>query len=182
MTRTASSASALQAAWNKLAPREQTLVSAAAAVVGLALLWWLLLAPALHTLRSAHTQHAKLDAQLQHMQALASEAQQLQAQPRTSPQDAARALQASVTATLGAGAKLALSGDRATLSLVSTRGGEFPPAFDPARVVREPWGTLEFQALDADRARIQWNSVQAGYGAGAMELRRISSLYGNACG
>jgi len=44
MTRTASSASALQAAWNKLAPREQTLVSAAAAVVGLALLWWLLLA------------------------------------------------------------------------------------------------------------------------------------------
>ena len=55
--------------------------------------------------------------QLQHMQALASEAQQLQAQPRTSPQDAARALQASVTATLGAGAKLALSGDRATLTL-----------------------------------------------------------------
>ena len=80
MTRTASSASALQAAWNKLAPREQTLVSAAAAVVGLALLWWLLLAPALHTLRSASAQHAKLDAQLQHMQALASEAQQLQAQ------------------------------------------------------------------------------------------------------
>lgn len=117
MTRTASSASALQAAWNKLAPREQTLVSAAAAVVGLALLWWLLLAPALHTLRSAHTQHAKLDAQLQHMQALASEAQQLQAQPRTSPEEAARALQASVTATLGAGAKLALSGDRATLTL-----------------------------------------------------------------
>lgn len=75
-----------------------------------------------------------------------------------------------------------VSGDRATLPLVSTRGGEFPPAFDPARVVREPWGTLEFQALDADRARIQWNSVQPGYGAGAMELRRISSLYGNACG
>src|SRR5574343_471313 len=113
MTRTASSASALQAAWNKLAPREQTLVSAAAAVVGLALLWWLLLAPALHTLRSAHTQHAKLDAQLQHMQALASEAQQLQAQPRTSPEDAARALQASVTATLGAGAKLALARNNA---------------------------------------------------------------------
>ena len=36
MTRTASSASALQAAWNKLAPREQTLVSAAAAVVVIA--------------------------------------------------------------------------------------------------------------------------------------------------
>ena len=48
---------------------------------------------ALHALRSASAQHAKLDAQLQHMQALASEAQQLQAQPRTSPQDAARALQ-----------------------------------------------------------------------------------------
>ena len=117
MTRTASPASSLQAAWNKLAPREQTLVRAAAAVVGLALLWWLLLAPALHTLRSASAQHAALDAQLQHMQALASEAQQLQAQPRTSPEDAAHALQASVTTTLGAGAKLALAGDRATLTL-----------------------------------------------------------------
>ena len=117
MSRPPRSPNPLAAAWARLGARERRLVALAATVVGLALLWWLLLAPALHTLRSAHTQHAKLDAQLQHMQALASEAQQLQAQPRTSPEDAARALQASVTATLGAGAKLALSGDRATLTL-----------------------------------------------------------------
>ena len=74
-----------------------------------------------------------------------------------------------------------IAGDSATLDLVSTRGGGFPPAFDPAQVVREAWGTLRFTAIDADRARIDWNSTQAGYGTGSMELRRLSSLYGNAC-
>ncbi|MBP6692588.1 MAG: hypothetical protein KA162_09150, partial [Xanthomonadales bacterium] len=74
-----------------------------------------------------------------------------------------------------------IAGDSATLDLVSTRGGGFPPAFDPAQVVREAWGTLRFTAIDADRARIDWNSTQAGYGTGSMALRRLSSLYGNAC-
>ena len=39
-------AAALRTHWASLAPREQTLVLAAATVLGLALLWWLLLAPA----------------------------------------------------------------------------------------------------------------------------------------
>lgn len=111
------SSAALQAAWQRLAPREQALVRAAAALVGLALLWWLLLAPALHTLRSAPAQHARLDAELQHMQALQAQAQQLQAQPRAAPQDAARALQASVAQALGPGARLTLAGERASLAL-----------------------------------------------------------------
>jgi len=72
-------------------------------------------------------------------------------------------------------------GDSATMDLVSTRGATFPPAFNPAQVVREAWGTLRFTAIDGDRARIEWNSVAPGYGAGSMELRRLSSLYGNAC-
>ena len=41
-----SSTHPLQARWAALAPREKLLVSAAAAVVGLALLWWLAVAPA----------------------------------------------------------------------------------------------------------------------------------------
>lgn len=42
---------ALRAHWARMAPREQSLVLAAAAVLGLALLWWVLLAPALQQLR-----------------------------------------------------------------------------------------------------------------------------------
>ena len=88
-----SSASALQARWQALAPREQSLVLVASTLVALALLWWLALAPALQTLRSAPARHASLDAQLQHMQALQAEALQLQAQPRANADEAQRALQ-----------------------------------------------------------------------------------------
>ncbi|MGP1629037.1 MAG: type II secretion system protein GspM [Giesbergeria sp.] len=111
------SASALQARWQALAPREQSLLLTASTVVALALLWWLALAPALQTLRSAPARHASLDGQLQHMQALQAEALQLQAQPRANADEAQRALQASVTSTLGSNARLTLNGDHATLTL-----------------------------------------------------------------
>ncbi len=117
MSRTDSSLSALGARWQALAPREQRLLLAASALVLLALLWWLALAPALQTLRTAGPRHSALDAQLQHMQSLQAEALQLQAQPRIRPDDAQRALQSSVAETLGATARLSLNGDRATLTL-----------------------------------------------------------------
>lgn len=120
MYRTDSPFSALQARWQTLAPREQKLLQAAAALVAVALLWWLALAPALQTLRGAGERHAALDAQVQHMQALQAEALQLQALPRANPDDARRALQSSVTDTLGASARLVLTGDRATLTLKGT--------------------------------------------------------------
>ena len=91
MTPSSSSASALHARWQALAPREQSLLLAASAVVAVALLWWLALAPALHTLRSAPARHASLDKQLQQMQALQAEALQLQAQPRADQPDTDRA-------------------------------------------------------------------------------------------
>ena len=78
-------ATPLRARWQTLAPREQNLVRAAVALVVLALLWWLALAPALQTLRTAPARHATLDAQLQRMQALQAEAQQLQGAPRANP-------------------------------------------------------------------------------------------------
>jgi len=120
MHRTDSPTSALQTRWQALAPREQTLLQAAAALVAAALLWWLAVAPALQLLRSAGPRHAALDAQLQHMQALQAEAVQLQALPRANPDDAQRALQASVADTLGTSARLTINGDRATLALKGT--------------------------------------------------------------
>lgn len=107
----------LQTRWSALQRREQQLVQAALALLLAAGLWWLALAPALATLRSAESQHRLLDAQLQQMQRLQAQASTLQAQPRLALADARRLLQASVQQQFGATAQLALLGERATVTL-----------------------------------------------------------------
>lgn len=109
----------LRARWAALEARERRMVAAAAALVALALLWWLGLAPALRTLSAARTEHARLDAQLQQMASLQQRAKALQAQPRLTRDDALRALETSVRQSLGANAQLmAASGDgAATITL-----------------------------------------------------------------
>ena len=138
----------LLARWRALGPREQTLIRGAALLLGLAFLWWVLLAPPLHTLRQAEAQQRSLDAQVRKMQSLRAQAQALQAQPRISRDDALRALQASVKL-LGASAQLSVVGDRATVTLRNTpadalaqwlaqarvNAGAIP---DEARLVRNP--------------------------------------------
>lgn len=123
-----------QARWRALAPREQTLVLAAAMLVAAALLWWLALAPALRTLREAPARHAELDAQLERVQALAAQAQQLQAEASTRPTQAQaqRALQAATTS-LGASARMNFVGDRATARLQSLPAGALAPWLAQAR-------------------------------------------------
>ncbi|WP_313081650.1 type II secretion system protein GspM [Pulveribacter sp.] len=108
---------AARARWARLAPREQTLVLAAAALVLLALAWWLLLAPALSSLKTSAARHAQADAQLRQMQLLQAEALQLQDAPRAQGGNPAAALQAGVTEALGKGGQVVLAGERATVTL-----------------------------------------------------------------
>ena len=110
----------LQARWTVMAPREQMLVRLAVSVTVVALVWWVAIAPALRTLGSAEARQRMLEAELQTMQSLRVQAQMLQAQPAINRDDAVRALQASVTQTLGASAQLNAAGDQATLTLRST--------------------------------------------------------------
>ena len=117
MSRQTPAASAVAAAWARLDARERRLAQLAAIVVFGALLWTLALAPAARTLRQAGGERARLQARWQHMQLLQSEAQALQALPRLAPGQAAHALQESATQTLGDTARLAIMGDRATLTL-----------------------------------------------------------------
>jgi general secretion pathway protein M len=105
--------------WQRLAPREQALVAAAVAVVGLALLWWVLIGPALSTLRSAESQHRSLDTQLQQMLQLQAQAQAMQAQPKQSYDEAIRLLEVSIRERLGASARYSISGERVTVTLAS---------------------------------------------------------------
>ncbi|MDZ4188479.1 MAG: type II secretion system protein GspM, partial [Hydrogenophaga sp.] len=112
----------LQATFARLAPREQRAVTLAAWVVGLGLLWWLAVAPALQTLRQAPERHARLDAQLSQMRSMASSAESLRAQNAAKPlgrDDALRALEQATTDLAGT-AQLSVLGDRATLTLKNT--------------------------------------------------------------
>lgn len=112
---------AVQPTWARLAPRERLAVAAAASVVGLALLWWLGVAPALATLRQAPAQHLQLDAQLAQMRQMAATAEGLRGQNTAlSPASARGALEQATTATLAGTAQLQVQGDRATVTLRGT--------------------------------------------------------------
>ncbi|MBS0339950.1 MAG: type II secretion system protein M [Proteobacteria bacterium] len=100
----------LQARWKALEARERQLVALCAGLIGLALVWWIVFAPALKTLRQAPAEHAKLDAQLQQMTTLQAQAKALQAQPRANREEATKALESSVHAGLGPSSQMQQQG------------------------------------------------------------------------
>lgn len=108
---------ALTQRWATLAERERRSLALAAAVVVLALLWWVGIAPALRTLRAAEQQQPALDAQMQKMLSLQAQAQSLKAQPKLSYDDALRTLEASLRQRLGSTAQLNVVAERATVTL-----------------------------------------------------------------
>jgi general secretion pathway protein M len=110
----------LRARWNALAPREQALVAAAAAIVAIALVWWIALAPAITTLRGADAQHRALDAQLQQVRRLQEQARAMQAQPRQGHDESMRQLDAAIREELGVTARYSIAGERVTITLANT--------------------------------------------------------------
>ena len=83
--------------------------------------WLLLVRPAWTTLDNAPALRAQADAQLLQMQAIANEAKQLRALPPV-PQSVAEQVLKSATDDLGGKAKLAVQGERATLSVTGING------------------------------------------------------------
>ena len=116
----AAALSPLQTRWAAASPRERRLTGGAAILVGLALVWWLLVAPPLRTLTHWQAEQGKLEVQWQKMQDLRAEAAALQALPKISRDDALRALDAAVKQHLGASAQLSVLGDSATVTLRNT--------------------------------------------------------------
>jgi general secretion pathway protein M len=120
----------LKARWLALAPREQRGLTLAASALLVALAWTVLLAPALRTLRGAAAQHAKLDMEMERMQAMQTRAKLLQSKPVVSTQDGLGALQ-NATTQLGKGAALQVSGDLATVTLKQVSAQTLAPWFAP---------------------------------------------------
>ncbi|MFT3666611.1 type II secretion system protein GspM [Piscinibacter sp.] len=102
--------------WRTRVPRERLALGVALAVVALFVAWLLLVQPALRTLREAPARLAVLDAELQQMQRLAAESQTLRGAAAVPPAQAAAALKAA-TDRLGDKGRLAMQGDRASLTL-----------------------------------------------------------------
>lgn len=129
MKKTSTSASPVQAwrekaeaAMEGLAPRERLAVRLALWLLGLALLWWLALAPAWRTLSQAPERHARLDVQLGEMRQLAATANALrdQASGQVIGRAAAlRAIEVSMATLAGTG-QMSVLGDRVSVSLSNT--------------------------------------------------------------
>ena len=111
----------LQARYTKLDARERRMVVAIAALLAFLVVWLILVRPAWKTLDEAPALRAQADAQLLQMQAISSEAKQLRALPPV-PQSVAEQVLKSATDELGGKAKLAVQGDRATLSVTGING------------------------------------------------------------
>ena len=115
--RNESGPSRVATAWAQLGTRERRMVILAATVVGLALLWWVGLAPALRTLREAPAQRAALQTQAQQVLQLKTEADALKAVPRLAQDEALRALETAMKQRLGDTGQLTVMGDRANVVL-----------------------------------------------------------------
>jgi general secretion pathway protein M len=105
-----------RAFWSGLALRERLALGAGLAALGLFLVWWIAVAPALRTLREAPAQLDQLEREVQLTRAVGEEVKSLRAVAPVSTTQAAAALKAA-TDRLGSQARLVLAGDRATLAL-----------------------------------------------------------------
>lgn len=102
--------------WLARTARERQAVVVVALVLLLFAVWALFVQPALRTARETPAQLDRLEAQFQQMQRISTEATTLRSASRVSAPQAAAALKAA-SDRLGGNARLALLGDRATLTL-----------------------------------------------------------------
>lgn len=105
--------------WQARAPHERQLIVAMAFAVALLIVWLVAVRPALDTLRETPAELDRLDAQWQQTQLAALESATLRSASPVPPQQAAEALRAA-TERLGGKGKIALQGDRATLTFSAT--------------------------------------------------------------
>lgn len=59
---------------------------------------------------------------------------------------------------------------------VITTGTRFGDTFDPDAVIRSVWGWLQFEFYDCASGRLTYHSDVSGYGAGAIDMTRLTSL------
>ena len=71
-----------------------------------------------------------------------------------------------------------VAGRRAQVDLQIFRGASFGDRFDPDDVIREFWGSIDFEFLNCGEAHAQYAGE---YGSGQIDLVRLSSINGLGC-
>lgn len=73
---------AIKSRYQALNDREKSFVHVAAVLLTLALVWWVMVSPALQILKKAPAQHLLLDQEIQAMQKMATEVKVIQSEPK----------------------------------------------------------------------------------------------------
>jgi hypothetical protein len=73
-------------------------------------------------------------------------------------------------------------GDSVIVEVQRTRGPRFGATYDPADLVREPWGALRLSFTACDSAHVDFLSGEAAYGRGSYRLVQLARLNGTVCG
>lgn len=61
------------------------------------------------------------------------------------------------------------------VSVFKPEGGRFGPAFDPAAITLNPWGTIELRFTDCNNAILSWSGPPE-FGSGSHALTRLTAL------
>ena len=64
---------------------------------------------------------------------------------------------------------------------LSTAGGGFPPNFNPATVVPQPFGTLTLEFSSCNNATLSFNATDPNFNSGSVNLTRLTSLANVPC-
>jgi general secretion pathway protein M len=123
----------LQTVWQQRSTRERQLLSTAAVLMVLVLLWSTAMAPALRTWREAPARQAALDAQTSAMHQLQAQAKLLKKPTPITRAEAIRWLEANIPTSLGKGAKWSLQGEQLSVSLSGTPADQLAMWLSQAR-------------------------------------------------
>lgn len=144
----------VRTAWKRLSARERHLVVAASAVVLVAAVWLIAIAPALRTLRDAPAQRAAQEQQLAQMRQWQSEARALKQQPRISPEESQRMLQELGERLLGPGS-VTLQGAQVQAQLKGVSPEALAQWLQQARTL----GRALPQQMQLERTSDGWNGT-----------------------
>lgn len=71
--------------------------------------------------------------------------------------------------------------NRVSINALQTTGGKFPPLFNSSSVVNQPWGRFDIEFTGCNDGVIRFFPIRAGFGAGELPLKRLTSIAGNRC-
>jgi plastocyanin len=75
-----------------------------------------------------------------------------------------------------------IANNRIEMQAVKSRGGRFPPNFDPTQITNPPWGTMTFTFTSCNAGSVAWTSTDPAFTAsGTLALERVTSVVGTTC-